>query len=54
MEPALLLELPWEATGGLNNETAQAIMGGTYTVRVTDNVTPNQWMFIYYKLYDNR
>ena len=41
MEPALPLELRWEATGGLNNETAQAIKGGTYTVRVTDNVTPN-------------
>ena len=29
-------------TGGVNNETAQAIVGGTYTVRVTDNVTPNR------------
>ena len=28
-------------TAGVNNETAQAIIGGTYTVRVTDNVTPN-------------
>ncbi|MDH5250489.1 MAG: gliding motility-associated C-terminal domain-containing protein [Cyclobacteriaceae bacterium] len=28
-------------TGGVNNEIAQAISGGTYTVRVRDNITPN-------------
>jgi len=28
-------------TGGLSNEIAQAISGGTYTVRVRDNVAPN-------------